>query len=196
MADNKVKYGLSNVYVAFLANGAYESPIAVPGAVHLTTEADNGDYTFWADNKKYFVYKKKNGFTGTLEVALFPESVKARMLGDYIDVNGNYVEDADGKATPFALLAQIEGDAKARRVVWYETIASTPGSDDSTSEDNPEVSTESVEVTIVPHKFSSINKNVQKMVCHEGDTNYSSFFTTVVTPGQPSGATGATGNAA
>ena len=141
---NKVKFGLSNVHVAFLNDGTYETPIAVPGAVHLTTDPDNGDYTFWADNKKYFVYKKKNGYTGSLEAALIPEAVRARMLGDYIDANGNYVEDADGKAESFALMAQMEGDEKARRVVWYETIASTPGSDDSTSEEDPEVSSESI----------------------------------------------------
>ncbi|MBQ3342671.1 MAG: phage tail protein [Kiritimatiellae bacterium] len=185
MADSKVKFGLSKVHVAFLENGTYGTPIAVPGAVHLTTDPDVGDYTFWADNKKYFVYKKKNGYTGSLEVALFPEAVRAKMLGDYIDYHGNYVEDAEGKACPFALLAQIEGDDEARRVIWYETVASTPGSDDSTSEENPEVSTESADITIVPHTFSAITKDIVKMVCHEGDTDYENFFTAVVTPGAP-----------
>ena len=187
---NKVKFGLSNVHVAFLKNGTFEAPIAVPGAVNLTTDPDTSDYTFWADNKKYFVSKKKNGYTGTLEVALFPEAVRARMFGDYIDSKGNYVEDADGKAEPFALLAQMEGDEKARRVVWYETVAGAPGSEDATSEEDPSVATESSEISVIPHTFETLGKNILKMVCHEGDDDYENFFTAVVVPSAAANAGG------
>lgn len=179
---NKIKYGLSEVHVAFIGAEGYEAPIAIPGAVNMELDAEGGETSFYADNKKYFNQKKNDGYSGTLEMALFPDAVKARMLGDYIDSDGNYVEDADGKPTSFALLFQIEGDVKARRTVLYEVTGSRPSEGGETSEDTIEPNTETMDITAVPHRFETIGKNVPKLTAHEDEASYAGFFTAVVEP--------------
>lgn len=179
---NKIKYGLRKVHVAFLANGAYETPIHVPGAVNMTLDPEGSESPFHADDSIYYSQKKNNGYSGSLEMALFPDAVKARMLGDYIDSAGNYVEDAEGTPCPFALLFEVQGDEKARRTAFYEVTASRPSENAQTVEDDITPQTETADITAVPHTFGTIDKKVPKLTCHQGETDYENFFEAVVEP--------------
>lgn len=179
---NKVKYGLSEVHIAFMTDEGWDTPISIPGAVNLELDAAGDKSEFYADNKPYFTQSKNNGYTGSLEVALFPDAVVAKITGSYVDANGKIVEDADGKPEKFALMAQVEGDEKARRIVWYEGEGARPSTSAATTESSITPQTDSIDVTFVPHKFDEIGKNVVKSYCYVGDTEYDDFFKSVVAP--------------
>lgn len=194
--SNKVRYGLTNVHIAFLDDeDAYETPVRVYGAVGLTMEPAGEETKFAADNDgNYFNRKKRNGYTGSLETALFPDAIKARMLGDRIDANGNYVEDADGTPRDFALLGQVEGDDANRRFVYYQCTASRPSNAASTAGDTITPDTETCDLVAVNRYFEDTTTLTPRLVCNEGDTDYDGFFTAVVAPGAvATGTTGATG---
>lgn len=188
MAENKVKYGFSNVHIAFFSESGYEVPISIPGAIQFSSDANGDSNDFYADNGKYFSQTKKDGYTGSIELALFPDAVKARMCGDYIDSNGGYVEDADGTPEHFALMGQIEGDAKARRFVFFDTLASRPGNSANTSQGSINPDTDSVNLTMFNKSFTIGESPDQKTVktpfyyLPEGATGYDTFFSAVVEP--------------
>ena len=76
MADNKVRFGLSNCYYATIteANGAttYGTPVAMPGAVALNLESQMSTEDFYADNGVYYVSSSANSYEGDLELATIP----------------------------------------------------------------------------------------------------------------------------
>lgn len=182
---NKVSFGLSNVYVAFhstTAESGFEAPIHIPGAVSLSTDAAGDSTEFYADNVPWFTQFKNNGYTGTLEMATLADAVYVRMMGNYVDQNGNVVEDANGHPEKFALLFQVEGDEKARRAVLYDVEASRSGENANTTQASISPDTKTLNITAVPHVFSDIEKTVPMLYCSEGDSSYANFFSAVVRP--------------
>lgn len=185
---NKIKYGLSEVHVAFATENGWGTPAAIKGAVNLSVEPQGSDNPFYADNDIYFNQKASTGYSGTLEVALLPDAIKAEMFGDYIDSNGKYVENAQGVPKKFALMFQVEGDESARRTVYYDVTASRPNDDNATAEDTITPGTETIDITITNHEFSigqgssAVTVKVPRTVCHTGDAEYTTFFDAVVLP--------------
>ena len=72
---DKVKYGIKNVHYALLTNDTptYETPVPIPGAVSFSLEASGDTTPYYADDMQYFVTVANNGYTGDLEMALFPD---------------------------------------------------------------------------------------------------------------------------
>ena len=191
MADNKVKYGLQNVYVAFHTDDGFGTPIHIPGAVNLTTDPEGNQNVFYADNLPYVTFNTNSGYTGSLEMALIPDAVLAEMFGWTVDDNGALVEDADGVAKPFALIYEVKGDAKNRRNVFYSVTAARPSGASATQTDSTEPNTETLNVTMIPKKLtfgsgaSAIEKNVTKASMEPSATNtaaYNAFFSAVYLP--------------
>ena len=182
MSENLVKYGLSGVHIAFQTQSGYDTPVAIPGAVSMSLDIAGSENAFYADNSKYWVYFKNNGYSGTLEVANFPQAVLNEALGWYVDVNGNTVEDADGKQKKFAMMFQIDGDQENNRVVFYDCQISRPSVSAATTEEEITPQTDTVNLTITPYKFDSIDKKVVKLVCPQTSASYANFNSAVVVP--------------
>lgn len=185
MSENKILYGLENVHIAFKEStpGTYGAVKHIPGAVQFTTNAVSQDVDFYADNIPYFSIEANNGYTGTLEMALIPNEILAEMLGWDVDTNGMMVEIADAKPKKFALMAQVEGDEKARRFVYYDVMAKRPNQDLETRGETIEPKTESLPVVIRPVVIN--NKKAVKGVIEPDVTNaaaYNGFFTAVLLP--------------
>ena len=72
------------------ANGtySYDTPIPVPGAVNLSLSAEGDSTDFYADNVKYFNSTANNGYSGDLEIAMIPDSIRTEILGETVDANG------------------------------------------------------------------------------------------------------------
>jgi phi13 family phage major tail protein len=191
MSQNKVTFGLDNVHIAFLVDGAtptWETPVKIPGAVRFAPEPQGEETTFYADNGPYFTYTSNNGYTAELEMANLPDDVLAEMLGWEIDSNGMLVETTDGTPKEFALLGQILGDKKNRRFVYYRCKASRPTAEHNTRGESVEPTTQTLNITILPIEING--KNVVRGVIELNDTNqaiYDAFFSTVTVPGATAG---------
>lgn len=185
---NKVTYGLKNVYIAFATapvsgEPAWDTPIAIPGAVRFTPTAQGQESTFYADNLPYFVITANNGYTAELEMALVPDSVLVKMLGWRVDSNGMLIELSDGVPERFALMGEIEGDDKNRRFVYYDCQASRPAKEEKTKGETIEPNTDVLNLTIFPIEIGG--EDVVRGVMELSDTNstaYNAFFSAVTKP--------------
>ena len=122
---NKVKFGLSNVYISKITYGAnntitYGTPFALPGAVNLSLDPAGESADFYADNTKYFSDSTNQGYTGTLEIALINDEFRTDILGQTQDTNGAFVENKDDVLSDFALGCQFEGDTTGTRYWFYQ----------------------------------------------------------------------------
>lgn len=182
---NKVKYGLKNVYYAKATdNGAgvltYGTPVAIPGAVNMSMEAQGDTTPFYADNIVYWQSVANQGYSGTLEIALIPDSFREDILGDTADTNSVQYETSGQKGSEFALLFQFEGDANAVRHCFYRCTASRAAVNGQTTEASITPQTETLNITAMPR----ISDELVKSRCDEttAPTQYAAWFTTVYEP--------------
>lgn len=187
---NKVKYGLSNVYyaVATIASdgsATYDTPVALPGARALTMDAQGDRSNFYADNIVYFVGNANNGYSGSLEVALLPDSFKTDVLGYGTDSTKKMlVERKDAAAVHFALIFQFDGDAKNTRHVIYNCTASRPSANGNTVEEAVEPETESIDIEATSIYVSALDGHIVKASTTENtsSTDYAGFVSSVYIP--------------
>jgi len=185
---NKVKYGLKNVHYSVatidpLDNTAtYAEPVPWAGAVNLSLDAEGETTKFRADNIDYWVGQSNNGYSGDFESALVPESFRKDVLGEIEDDNGVLIEDAGAPTKPFALIFQFEGDVNATRHVLYNCTATRPSVSGETTGEEIEPQTETLSLTAVSIHNSSLDKDIVKARCKEGDNAYSTWFDAVYQP--------------
>lgn len=189
--NNKVKYGLKNVYYAKATIGAnntatYETPVAWPGAVSLSLDAEGDTNKFRADNIDYYVSQSNSGYSGDFESALIPESFYKDILGFVEDGNGVLIEDAGAGTQPFALMFQFEGDQKATRHVLYNCTCSRPSVAGQTTDTTIEPQTETATLTATSIYDATLQKDIVKAKTNADTdaTTYDGWFTAVY---QPSG---------
>ncbi len=180
---NKVQYGLKNVYYASVTVGTnsvtYGTPVAWPGAVSLSLDAEGDTNDFYADNVKYFTAIANNGYSGDFESALIPESFRTDIMGETVGTGadaGIIFEDASVAPKAFALLFQFEGDENATRYALYNCKMTRPSIESSTTEDGIEVQTVSGEIVASPRAFDSI---VKASCASTSATAYTAWFTAV-----------------
>ena len=188
MAKDKIKYGLSNCYYAKGTESTqtanvwtYTTPVALPGAVSLTLDADGDNTTFYADNIKYWVGNNNQGYSGSLELALIPDQFKTDCLGELTSNKQVLLEDVDAALGHFALLFQFEGDKNHRRHVLYNCTASRPSLSGSTKADSIEPQTETINVSAAGEYNTGLSKTIAKASTMDTTdaTTLSSWFTTV-----------------
>lgn len=188
MSQNKVTFGLKNVRIAFIDEAAtkqptWKAPVAIPGAVRWTPEAQGDTTTFYADDTAYFVVTANNGYTGELELANVPDAVMAEMLGWLIDANGMLVEVSDALPKKFALMGEVKGDKRNRRFVYYDCQASRPAKERTTKRETIEPTTDVLNLTVSPIEIDG--KTIVKGDMELSDTNsaaYNAFFSAVTVP--------------
>lgn len=151
MANNKVKFGLSNVYMAVITEEndgtyTYGTPIAVKGAVNLSLEPQGDTNDFYADNIIYFSSSTNQGYEGDLEISMIPDSIRTAIFGETTDVNGAFIESAEDKFKTFAFGFQIEGDQKGRRYWYYNCSLTRPNTTGATIEATKEPQTDTLTI--------------------------------------------------
>ena len=182
MSSNKVKFGLSNVHIAKITetNGAinYGTPFAMPGAVSLNADPEGDTTPFYADNIKYYIATSNQGYTGDLEIAMTPDEFLTQILGQIADTNGALFESADDVNARFALMGEIDGDAKKRRFVYFDCTATRPSSEANTNEESKEPQTDTISITMSPRTTDKAIKAVIEPT-EENQAVYNTFFTKV-----------------
>ena len=83
--ENTVVFGLENIHVgeynvASNGNVSLGAPYHVPGAVDMTQDPQSEQTVFHADNRAYYMATDDNGYSGDLEMAMFPDEFKVRFL--------------------------------------------------------------------------------------------------------------------
>lgn len=187
--ENKVKYGLKNVYYAIAtiaADGSatYDTPVKFPGAVSLSLDAQGENTPFYADNIVYYVGSSNTGYEGDLEMARITDSFREDVLGETADTKNVLVERVDAPVVHFALLFQFEGDQKAVKHVLYNCTATRPTIGSATKEDTVEPETETVTITATSIYSETLQSDIVKARSNKDtdETTYDAWFNTVYLP--------------
>jgi phi13 family phage major tail protein len=150
---NKVKYGLKNVHYAVLTEGtpdSYATPVRIPGAVNISLSPVGDTTTFVADDIEYFVSQGNNGYDGTLEIAVVPESFSTTVMGEVEDSKKVVFEKNSAQPKHFALLFEFTGDANQIKHVLYKCLA-TRANIEGAATTNKEVKTTVLNLTCRPN---------------------------------------------
>lgn len=183
-ATNKIKYGLEKVYIAKQTEQAgvysYATPVALPGAVNLSLDAQGEATPFYADNIVYYRTKGNNGYSGTLEIALIPDWFRTTILNEKEDTNGVLVENAnDDETVYFAMLFEFKGDVKAVRHVMYNCSVTRPSVASSTKEASVSPGTETLNLTCDPRSDGLVKA---KTGANTDSDEYDGWYTSVYVP--------------
>lgn len=189
---NKVHFGLKNVHYALITYSSSGVPSwgavkAVPGAVSLSLAKEGSDTDFYADDVKYYHIAGNNGYSGTLEMADFPATMRQDLWNQSISTTGKLlIEDVDAQPAEFALLFEIDGDQTPERYCFYRCLAARPDVASATKADSTEVQTQSCDLSVMPvidpTSASVINGKVYyRTTADTPSGTYTSFYSTVNT---------------
>ena len=184
---NKIKFGLKNVHYAKATIGAdgtatYSTPVAWPGAVDLSMDAQDEEITFRADNTDYYSGFANNGYSGDFESALIPDDFRSDVLGE-ITSGDLKLETTENANTHFALLFEFQGDESATRHIFYNCTASRPSVSGKTTDST--VTPETEKVTIVAKSIYNepTGKNLVKARCTDpSSATYTGWYSAVKQP--------------
>ena len=178
----KVQFGFKNVHVAKLteSNGAitYGTPFSMLGGVNFTADPEGNTNPFYADDSEFYTSTAKNGYTGSLEIANVPDEFLTDIMGMTQDSNGAIVESGEDKESRFALMCEVNGDPTKSRVVFYDCLATRPKIDYSTTEENVEVKTVTMDLKMKPRSTDKKVKAVLSLT-ELNATVYNNFFSAV-----------------
>lgn len=184
----KIKYGLKNVYyaVATEATGAggaitytYSTPVRIPGAVSMSLQAAGDTVEEYADDIKWFAEATNNGYTGTLECEVLPDSFLTDVMGmDKDSTSGKLTESADDVVKEFALLGELSirgATETGKRFVFYRCTASRPDVASNTKGASTEPQHDTLNITAMPRPTDMAVKSTAIST----DSAYTSWFSSV-----------------
>lgn len=182
---NKIQYGLKNVYYAKLTETtstagvttySYGTPKAWKGAVSLSLAPQGDTLKEYADDTEWYTQAANNGYEGDFEYEVMPDDFRENILGDVKDSNGVYLEKNDVSTTYFALMFEINGDAKKRRNVFYKCSATRENNDNQTKGESIEPTHGTLTITSVPRADGKVKASTGD---NTDTTTYNGWFSEV-----------------
>ena len=185
MANNKITYGLKNVYYSIAKESGsgtwtFGEPTKLPGAQEFTNDIIGGSTNINADDTTIATLNSLSGRTLTLKLTELTDEFKTDILGYKKLENGNLVEITNAEPITFALGFEIQGDIKARRVWFYLCSVSPINEASKTKGDSVEVNAITLNITARPIAIDEEHYTTH-VIASYGDTNYETFLTTAPT---------------
>ncbi|PEA54508.1 phage tail protein [Bacillus pseudomycoides] len=195
MNENKVTFGLKNVYYALfdVKDGVvtFKTPTPIPGAVELTFDPRGDLIEFYADDMLYYSASNNQGYDGTLNIATIPEQFAIDALGEQLDAEDGVLNElADAKGKSYALLFEFDGDVNATRHVMYNCSASRPTIASKSKTNSAEPNTNELKFVSSPIDINGKRMVKTKTTSRTTQTIYDNWYKKVYvkTPAAPKGA--------
>ena len=153
---NKVKFNIKNLHYAVKTEDGYATPVAIPGAVSLSLEAQGELSPFYADGIKYYVTSSNGGYQGDIEMALIPDVFRKDILKEIEDTNKVLIENSNTESVEFAIGFDIDGDQRTTRFWFYNTTATRPSTNSQTNEATKTPVTDTINVSCAPGTDGSV----------------------------------------
>ena len=185
MAENKVKFGLKNVYYSLITEGengavTYGTPKRILGGVSMSLAAQGENSEFYADDILFYATAANTGYQGDLEVARIPQSFRQDVLKEVLDeTSGVLFENAAAEPAHFALLFEFNGDQHAVRHVMYDCTVTRPSVASQTTTNVKEPNTDTMTITAVPRADGIVKGSTTDTT---PAATYNGWFTSVVVP--------------
>lgn len=186
MADNKVVFGISNLHfgtytVSDQGEVTLGPPYHLPGTVNMSLDAESEQNVFHADNVAYWTGYSDNGYTGTLENALFTDDFKTQFM-NFIELDDGGIAQIKGmQSKPVYIMFQSEGDQESRRGILYNVSLGQINRKYATTEDTIEPQTATLDFTV-----SGDNGTGIVQVCYpKSSETYDTMFDTPPVPALP-----------
>ena len=131
MSKDKVLFNLKNAhYAKHKVTGedgtiTFDTPVAIPGSVSLSLDAEGEVTKFYADGIVYYVCQSNNGYSGDFEVAMFPEQMMLDIWG-------------------------MTKSKTGRKYVLYNCSATRPGINANTKSETTDPDTQTSTITVSP----------------------------------------------
>lgn len=159
--ENKVQFNLKNVAYAVLTQtdgtASWATPVKVPGAVTLTLDAQGDITPFYADGIAYYQAIAHGGYSGSLEMARYPDQMLQDIWGFELDETDKVImENANVDPKPFALLYEIDGDADHQQYCLYNCSGTRPGIGGKTNTNTKEPQTQTSNISASPLENGNI----------------------------------------
>lgn len=183
---NKVMFGVSNLHfgtytVAGDGTVTLGTPVHVPGTVNISMDAESEENTFYADNVKYWTGYSDNGYTGEIENALFDDAFKTAFL-NYIALDDGGIAQIKGmQSKTVYMMFQAEGDAEARRGIFYNVSLGSISREYATTEDSIEPQTATLPFTVSGDNKTGIVRAAYSLA----SSAYATLFTNPPVPTLP-----------
>ena len=190
MADNKVRFGISNVQYALETADGFSAWKPLAGAVQVSFEPQGSQNIFYADNIGYFVQNPAAQDNITIELADLTDEAKVDLLGYVQDeTSGLLYEPVNATRKPFAMGYQVEGDGTTLRGVRYGGTLARPSEAHNTTNDSTNPDTQSIEGTFTGKTFKIGDDNVPVIgaACTNAGTTheaFDNFWKAVAQPGK------------
>jgi phi13 family phage major tail protein len=175
--EKKVQFNLKNVHYAIMStigsDPAWETPVPVPGAVTLTLDPQGETTPFYADGIVYYQSIANNGYSGDLEMAMFPEQMLKDVWGmEEVETDFVLIEKSNVEPKPFALLYQIDGDTGNDFYCLFNCTGTRPGIGSTTTTETKEPQTQTSTITAVPLENNDVYARTGSKTTEEVKTNW------------------------
>lgn len=185
----KVQFGLRSVYISKITETtdpqtgevtiSYGTPFALPGAVNLSLSPEGDENIFYADDTNYYTVSTNAGYSGSLEIAMITDKFATDILGYIKDQNELLAESKDVQPASFAMMFEVQSDAKARRYCFYNVKPGRAEVNANTIEESAEVQTATLDITAAAAKDTGYVK--VSTTESTPDAAYNAWFTAVPT---------------
>lgn len=154
--SNKVHYDVKNVHLWPLAQAddgtfSFGEVHKEPSIMSLDLSAEGDQIKTRANGVDYYVTYSNNGYSGDMNFVMLSDAFKEKYLKESLHATDKVLtEHANAEPQAFAMAFEFVGDAKNRRHILYNGIASRPNIQGDNKDNQREPDTETLSTTFSP----------------------------------------------